>query len=140
MPETTADRYLELMGDDKEARRALLACAAALRLDDDTASDAIHFIAGSNGHTELLLRRVKRLNCVWTEWNGAWYLAEDVRVGLAEKLEEEVTPEEYDGLRRLLAVKAREKAENLPLDGQVTAYESHLMRLEAGFQQVFIPD
>lgn len=140
MTETTAERYLELMGEDRESRLALLACAAALRLNDDAARDAINLVAGSNGHTERQLHRIKRLSCVWTDWNGAWYLAEDVRSALAEKLEREVTPEAYDQLRLLLARKAEEKTASLPRDGQVTAYESRLMHLEVGFQKVLVPE
>ncbi len=133
-----AELYLNLMGKDPEARRALLACAASLRLDDETALEAIQLVAGSNGHSEKLMRRVKQLGCVWADWNGAWYLSDEVRAELERRLDAEVGAEKVAELRTLLAARARQKAESLVPDGQITAYETRLLRLEAGFQRTLL--
>ena len=75
----TAERYLKRLEADPQARLALLACSAALQIDDDTAGEAVELVAKTNGATRALVTRVKKLGCVWKEWNGYWHVAEDVR-------------------------------------------------------------
>lgn len=54
-PETFADQYLALL-EPVEAQ-ALLACSAAVTLDDETAGRVIEMVAGSNGSTPSLVWR-----------------------------------------------------------------------------------
>jgi tetratricopeptide (TPR) repeat protein len=140
MSSSTAQGYLEHFGDDREARLALLACSAALRLDDDTAHAAIELVAQSNGSTDGLLRRVKGLGCVWREWDGSWYVAEDVRPHLLDRLHDEVPEATLSSLRERLAADADARASLLPPDGQVTSHDKLLSKFEAAYQRVLIPE
>src|ERR1035441_629951 len=96
MPLSTGKTYLEQFADDPVAQRALLACAAALRLDDESASAAIEVVAQANGRTRELLHTVKDLGCVWRQWDGSWYLAEDVRKELGGELHQRVPSEQVN--------------------------------------------
>lgn len=44
-----ADQYLQLFADDRPMRVALLACSAALWLDDEVALQVIHLLLPENG-------------------------------------------------------------------------------------------
>lgn len=136
----TGKIYLERFADDPVAQRALLACAAALRLDDESATDAIEMIAQANGRTRELLHEVKNLGCVWRQWDGTWYLAEDVRKELVEELYRQVPQAQITKLRSRLAEKADQRAATLLPDGQITAHRLRAALVEAGFQRIFVPD
>jgi tetratricopeptide (TPR) repeat protein len=140
MSSSTAQQYIEVFGDDVQARLALLACSAALRLDDEAAHAAIELVAQSNGSTKDLLRRVKNLGCVWREWDGSWYVAEDVRPYLLDRLHEDVPEATVVRLRARIAANADAHAERLPPDGQVTSHDKLLSKFEAAYQRVFIPE
>ena len=90
MSTSTAQDYVELLGDEPTARLALLVCSAALRLDDDIAHLAIERIVQANGSTARLLQGIKNLGCIWQEWDGSWYITEDVRPHLYGLLEQEI--------------------------------------------------
>ena len=110
---STAEVYMELVGEGS-ARLALLACSAALRLDDNVAREAIQLVAQSNGSTDKTLRRIKRLGCVWKQWDGSWYIAEDVRSSFLERLYEEVPEATIVELRERLATHASRRTHALP--------------------------
>ncbi len=89
-PGSVADRYLESLADEPQMRSALLVCAAALRLDDATAVEAIRAVAPQEAAAEAVVWRLKKLSCVLPRWDGTWRLAEDVRPHLLNKLEQEL--------------------------------------------------
>ena len=139
MTNSAVEVYFQLMGDDESAKLALLACSTGLRMDDHIALEAIELVVGSNGETGELLRGVKTLGCVWQQWDGSWYIAEDVRQHLQRQLDEEVPRATRAELRKLLASHAEERAAALSHDGQVTAYWRREARLEAAIQRTLIP-
>jgi len=134
----TAQDYLDLLGDDS-ARKALLACSAALSLDDEVARQAIEVVAQSNGTTVTLLKRIKSLGCVWRQWDGTWYVAEDVRPCLVDVLEQEVPAAIRVSLRETLAGAAEQRLRSLVADGQLATYRVRATRLEAGYQRTLTP-
>ena len=137
---TTAQRYLKRLEADPQARLALLACSAALRIDDATASEAIDLIARTNGSTQELVTRVKKLGCVWKEWNGSWHIAEDVRGELAAQLHRELSETTVVQLRELLARKADSRAAQLEQQtDQVAYHEKLLANLEASYHRLIVP-
>lgn len=140
MSDSATQEYLELFGGDRQTWLALLACSAALRLDDETAHAAVELIAQSNGSTSGLVWRVKNLGCVWKEWNGLWHVTDDVRPYLLDRLHEEVPEATLSSLRERLAASAEARAELLPRDGQVTTHDRLLSRFEAAYQRVLIPE
>ena len=139
MPLSTGKTYLEQFADDPVAQRALLACAAALRLDDESASAAIAAVAQANGRTRELLHTVKDLGCVWRQWDGSWYLAEDVRKELVGELHQRVPSEQVNKLRSQLADKADQRAAAMPPDGQITTHQLRIALIEAGYQRTMVP-
>ena len=139
MPLSTGKTYLEQFADDPVAQRALLACAAALRLDDESASAAIEVVAQANGRTRELLHTVKDLGCVWRQWDGSWYLAEDVRKELVGELHQRVPSEQVNKLRSQLADKADQRAAAMPPDGQITTHQLRIALIEAGYQRTMVP-
>ncbi|HEY0511946.1 MAG TPA: hypothetical protein VGH73_08580 [Thermoanaerobaculia bacterium] len=126
---------MSLLGDDN-ARKALLACSAALNLNDDVARRAIALVAQSNGSTDTLLDRIKGLSCVWKQWDGTWYVAEDVRASLVDRLGAEVPSDVRNGLHELLADAADQRLLELVPDGQLFDYRVRACHLEAGYQQI----
>jgi len=140
MPLSTGKTYLEQFADDPVAQRALLACAAALRLDDESASAAIEIVAQANGRTRELLHTVKNLGCVWRQWDGSWYLAEDVRKELVGDLHRSVPTEQVSKLRSQLADKADQRAAAMPPDGQITAHQLRIALIEAGYQRTMVTE
>ena len=140
MPLSTGKAYLEQFADDPVAQRALLACAAALRLDDESASEAIEIVAQADGRTRELLHEVKNLGCVWRQWDGSWYFAEDVRKELVDELYHRVPQEQISKLRSRLADKADQRAATMLPDGQITAHRLRTVLLEAGYQRAMDPD
>jgi|GEM_PF-6492251 len=134
-----AERYIDLLGGGDQARRALLACSAALRLDDEVARQAISLVAQSNGSTDRLLEEIKSLACVWRQWDGTWYLAEEVRSYLADRLEAEVAAPIRTHLRELLAENADRRAQALSPDGPLTAFKARATQIEAAFHKVLTP-
>lgn len=147
MADSTAQLYLNLLGEDEKAKLALLACSVALRLDDDLAREAIELVAQSNGSTNNLMRRVKKLGCVRKQWDNSWYIAEDVRPYLVEQLyncasetAQSQLRERMTRLRERLAQYAAVRAQNLPSNGQITAYKSFQADFEAAYHQMFIPE
>jgi tetratricopeptide (TPR) repeat protein len=140
MPLSTGKTYLEQFADDPVAQRALLACAAALRLDDESASSAIEIVAQANGRTRELLHTVKNLGCVWRQWDGSWYLAEDVRKELVGELHRSIPTEQVSKLRSQLADRADQRAAAMPPDGQITAHQLRIALFEAGFQRTMVSE
>lgn len=138
MPLSTGKIYLEQFADDPVAQRALLACAAALRLDDESASAAIEIVAQANGRTRELLHTVKNLGCVWRQWDGSWYLAEEVRKELVGELHRSVSTEQVSKLRSQLADRADQRAAVMPPDGQITAHQLRTALIEAGYQRTMV--
>ena len=138
MASSAAQEYIRLLAHHENAELALLACSAALRLDDEVASQIIHLVAQSNGSTRKLLRRIKSLGCVWRHWDGTWNIAEDIRLGLAEDLDElpEATTTE---LRKCLSAHAANLVENLPPDEPVNVYRRRQAALESAYHLLFIP-
>lgn len=140
MPLSPGKAYLEHFADDPVAQRALLACAAALHLDDESATDAIEIVARANGRTREILHEVKNLGCVWRQWDGTWYLAEDVRKELVAELYRQVPQDQITTLRSRLAEKADQRAAALLPDGQITAHRHRAALIEAGFQRILTPE
>ena len=140
MPLSTGKIYLEQFADDPVAQRALLACAAALRLDDESARAAIEVVAQANGRTRELLHAVKNLGCVWRQWDGSWYLAEDVRKELVGELHQRVPSEQVSKLRSQLADRADQRAAAMPSDGQITAHQLRIALIEAGYQRTMVSE
>ena len=135
-----ADQYLQLFADDRPMRAALLACSAALWLDDEVALQMIHLLLPENGQGPELLWRLKRLGCVWQKWDGSWRLAEDVRVALSERLDEELPPERVIEMRDRLASHADKRVSGFSSDGQITSYRTREALLEAAYQKTLIPN
>jgi len=131
----TADGFLGLLADEG-ARKALLACSAALSLDDDVARRAIALVAGSNGSADALLDRVKSLSCVWREWDGTWYVAEDVRAPLVDRLSGQIPAGMIDRLHELLAEAADRRLVGISPNGQLFDYRVRACHLEAGYHQI----
>jgi tetratricopeptide (TPR) repeat protein len=134
-----AERYLDLLGHDEAPRKAFLACSAALRLDDDSARDAIALVAQSNGSTEALLGRIKGLGCVWKRWDGSWYLTDEVRTYLADRLSIEVPLEVRHRLRGVLAEHAERRLGAMAPDGAIGAYRARTTQIETAYQKALIP-
>ena len=139
-PGSVAERYLELLADEPRMRLALLVSAAALRLDDATAVEAIQAVAPVKEATEAVVWRLKKLSCVLPRWDGTWRLAEDVRPHLLQKLEQELGADSMVKLRRRLAARAQQAVERCPPNGQITSYRRRQAQWEAGYQQTLIPE
>jgi tetratricopeptide (TPR) repeat protein len=142
MPESAihpAELYARLLGGDGQSRRALLACSAALRLDDKVAHEAVALVAQSNGSTDKLLQEIKSLACVWRRWDGSWHLNEEVRSYLADRLAVEVEEPVQQRLRELLAAHADGRLRELSPDGPLTAYRARATKIEAAFHKVLTP-
>ncbi|HEY3277407.1 MAG TPA: hypothetical protein VGJ94_12375, partial [Syntrophorhabdaceae bacterium] len=140
MPQSAVSEYIDLLSGDEKAKRALFACSAALSLNDAIARQAIGLVTQSDGSTESLLRRVKSLGCVWTQWDGTWYIAEDIRPHLLEHLSENVPVETQLLLRKRLLELAENSAQAYSSDGQITAFRKHRAKFEAAYQRTLIPD
>lgn len=136
----TGKAYLESLADDPSAQRALLACSAALRLDDETASDAIAMIDEGATRIKELLHEVKSLGCVWKQWDGSWYLAEEVRKELLAELNARLPKAQVSKIRDYLAEKADSRAAAMLPDGQITAHRLRSALLEAGYQRAMVPE
>ena len=136
---STAEKYLELFQDDRPGMLALLACSAALQLDDETAREAVELVANSNGSTGALMRRVKRLGCVWENWDGHWHLSADVRRELVERLYQELPDHTIDKLHEHLAQKADLRAAQTEPTDQVTSHQKIFASLEAAYHRLLIP-
>ncbi|MCP4106627.1 MAG: hypothetical protein GY749_14005 [Desulfobacteraceae bacterium] len=135
-----AEKYIDLLGGDMKSRMAFIACAASLRLDDEIAGKSVELVAKTNGTTQEILQQIKKLGCVWSQWDGTWYLAEDVRSYLLDKLEEEVPDNIRLQLRNLLASHADNLAESFSRDGQISAYRNRQAQFEAAYQRILIPE
>lgn len=140
MSNLTAQNYIKLFADNEKAKLSFLACAAALRLDDEVARNIIQLVAQSNGSTDELLLSVKSLGCVWKQWDGSWYIAEDVRPYLLDRFYSDVPNETCQRLREYLASQAELRAEELSPDGQITAYQARQARFEAAYHRTLIPE
>jgi tetratricopeptide (TPR) repeat protein len=140
MADSVAQQYINLLEGDETAKLALLACSAALRLDDEIGLQVIELVAQTNGFTPELLRRIKRLGCVWKKWDGSWYIAEDVRSYLVERLNEEVPESVQSKLRELLAGHAHRRISLFSPDGQISTYRVRQAKFEAAFQRILIPE
>ncbi|NTU49744.1 MAG: tetratricopeptide repeat protein [Desulfobulbaceae bacterium] len=136
----TGKIYLEQLADDPVAQRALLACAAALRLDDESACEAIEIVAQANGRTRELLHTVKNLGCIWRQWDGSWYLSENVRKELLFELYQCVPTDQISKLRNQFADKADQKAAAMTADGQITAHQLRITLIEAGYQRTMVSE
>ncbi|MDT5123750.1 MAG: MalT-like region [Acidobacteriota bacterium] len=139
--QSTADKYLELFTENVQVQKALLACSAALRLDDEIAQQAIEIVAQSNGSTNKLLQMVKNLGCVWQQWDGSWFIAEEIRRGLQQRLYEFIEDQGVlTELRESLARYADQRAVRLPRDGYFTVYQSRQAKFEAAIQRLLSPE
>lgn len=133
------ENYIDLLGGGKTAELVLMACAASLRLDDKKAATAINLVAATNGTTSDFVRRVKSLGCVSKQWDGTWYLLEDVRVPLVARFEAEVSEDIRARVRQELATASDRQLEEFQADGQLTEYRSRRVRFEAAYQRVLTP-
>jgi RNA polymerase sigma-70 factor, ECF subfamily len=139
MSTSIAEHYAELFKDDQPGLLALLACSAALQLDDETACEVVKLVANTNGSTRSLVWRIKKLGCVWKEWNGLWRLTEDVRRQFHERLHKELAEAKIVQLREHLIQKAASRAQQTdPHDDMATQHQL-LTRLEAIYQGLQIP-
>ena len=134
-----AEKYLALLADDPVARRALLTCAAALRLEDEGAVKAVDAVLETNGLSAELVHRIKKLGCVWERWDGSWYLAEDVRPYLHRLFLSEIPEAKQAALRDQLELQAKRKAAHLKPDGQITQYMTRQAEFEAAFHRTLAP-
>ncbi len=134
-----AGQYLELFADDASMRASLLACSAALSLDDDIASEAIRVVLPHPEQTQELLGKIKRLGCVSQGWDGSWRISEDVRVGLASRLSYEFPEDCLIEIRMRLASKAEHHANSFSPDGQITNYRVREARFQAAYQKLLTP-
>lgn len=139
MSNSIAERYLKLFEEDQQIRRALLACSAALQLDDETACKAVDLVAQTNGSSYMLVRRVKKLGCVWKEWNEYWHITEDVRRGLFGWLYRDLSELKIIELRELFAQAAASRAAKITSNDQAAAHERMVAKLEAAYQRLLIP-
>lgn len=135
-----SEHYLELFAEDQAMRLSLLACAAALSLDDGTASEAIGAVLSERAAIPELVKRIKGLGCVWRKWDGSWRISDDVRAGFSDLLRKELPPDRIIDLRSRLAWRAEERANSLSPDGQITNYRVREARFEAAYQQWLVPD
>ena len=140
MSNAIANRYTQLFNNDRQAVLALLACSAALQLDDETACEAVELVAPSNGSSRALMRRVKRLGFIWKEWHGLWHVTEEVRRDLFDWLYTEIPETTIIELRDRLAQKADARAAVIETDDQFAAHRKVLARFEAAYQRLLIPD
>ncbi len=131
--------YIELLSGDEKAKLALFACSAALSLNDQVAREVIGIVTKSNGSTESLLRRIKSLGCVWKQWDGTWYIGENIRPHLFEYLSKDVPAETHILLRRRLSQLSEDQAQTYCVDGQITAFRKHRAAFEAAYQLTLIP-
>lgn len=131
--------YIDLLGGDRTAELVLLACAASLRLDDEKAAVAINLVAATNGTTRDFVRRVKNLGCVSRQWDGTWYLLEDVRVPLVARFEAQIPEDIRARVRQELAAASDRRLEEFRVDGQLTEYRSRRVLFEAAYQRVLTP-
>ncbi|HET6975070.1 MAG TPA: ECF-type sigma factor [Pyrinomonadaceae bacterium] len=140
MSNTTAERYIEIFADDRQGLLALAACSAALQLDDETACKAIEVIAQSNGSSFELMRRIKSLGCVWTDWNGLWNVSEGVRRSLFDWLYREIPERSIVKLRECLAERASARAVQFQTEDQLSLHRKTKARFEAAYQRILIPE
>lgn len=139
MSTSIAEHYAELFKDDQRGLVALLACSAALQLDDETACEVIQMVADTKSSTRSLVWRVKKLGCVWKEWNGLWHLTEGVRRQLHERLHKELAETKIIQLREHLIRKADSRAQKTDPNDDVATQHQLLTRLEAIYQGLQIP-
>jgi RNA polymerase sigma factor (TIGR02999 family) len=134
-----SERYLQSLNDEPQVRKALLACSAALQLDDGTACAAIEVVAKSNGSTEALMHHVKNLGCVWKDKNELWRITEDVRRGLVVQLHQEVPEPVATTLHELLAARAELRALAGTSVDRANVYDHLQARFEAAYQRILNP-
>ena len=134
-----ASIYLSQMDSDAE-RQALLACSAGITLDDDTAAKAVARVAGSNGNTARLVKRVKDLFCTRRSWDGTWRIAPDVRRLLEDHLVASVDTDTLLQLRVILADSADAVAQAAPMGGQLSVYRRRRAMVEASLQRLAVPE
>jgi tetratricopeptide (TPR) repeat protein len=135
-----ANDYLTRLDDQLFVRRGLLACSASLQLDDSLALDLIELATGANGCAPAVLRAVKQLGCVREQWDGTWYVAEDVRSHLSGCLDQEFPQEMRYAIRDVIAERAEQQAARLSKDGQITTYRKRIAQFEVAYQRCLIPD
>jgi RNA polymerase sigma factor (TIGR02999 family) len=140
MSNAIANRYTQLFNNDRQAVLALLACSAALQLDDETACEAVELVAPQNGSSRALMRRVKRLGFIWKEWHGLWHVTEEVRRDLFDWLYTEIPETTIIKLRDRLAQKADARAAIIETDDQFAAHQKLLAQFEAAYQRLLIPE
>jgi tetratricopeptide (TPR) repeat protein len=140
MPASPANEYIAIFANNEKVRLGLLACSAALRLDDEIAREIIHLAAQSNGSTDNILIFIKSLDCVWEEWDGTWCITSDVRLGLLEHFYNDVPDTVRAQLRDRLARYSEQQAEKFPPDGQITAYRRRRAEFETAYQRTMIPE
>lgn len=140
MSSSIAEHYTDLFKDDRRGLFALLACSAALQLDDETACEVVELVANTSGSTRSLVWRIKKLGCVWKDWNGFWHLTEHVRRQLHRRLHEELPEAKIVQLREHLVHKAASRAKQTDPHDDLATQHQLLTRLEAIYQGLLIPD
>jgi hypothetical protein len=138
MSSETAEAYIQLLNGDQPATLALLVCSVALQLDDQTAHSAVELVVRDRV-TDHVIQRVKRLGCVWKEWNGFWHVTEDVRPHFVHRLYEQLPRGTIISLHNRLAEKADARAAQLIPDCQLAVHEQLMARFEAVYQRLLIP-
>ena len=130
---STVDLYLQLFASDGPMRAALLACSAALRLDDGIAIEVIRTVLPNERTIRQLLERIKVLGCVWTQRDEWWRFSEEVRVGFSDVLEQEWPKDLVVELRRRLA----ENADRVLLEVSDKGHRSRQVSLHAQFESAY---
>jgi len=138
MSSSIAEHYIELFKDDRRGLFALLACSAALQLDDETACEVVELVSDSNGPTRSLIWRIKKLGCVWKDRNGFWHLTEDVRRPLHARLLEVLSEAKIVQLREHLVQKASARAKQTDPHDDLATQHQLLTRLEGIYQGLLI--
>src|ERR1044071_8686600 len=135
MSDRIAEEYIQLLTGDEKAQLALLACSAAFHLDDEIAREAIQLVAKSNGSTDRLLSRIKRLGCVWRQ-GDEWCVAEDVRYSFVNRLYDFVKePAVLSQLHERLAAYADEQ-----INHQQSPHRVYRAKFEAAIYRLMLPE
>jgi tetratricopeptide (TPR) repeat protein len=135
-----AELYLRFLGGDEQVRRALLACSAALQWDDEAARAAVALVAESNGSTARLVEEIKGLACVWRRWDGSWYLADEVRTYLHDRLEAEIDAPTRKRLYEVLAAHGDRRLGEISPDGPLAVFRRRGRMIESAYPRLLDPD
>lgn len=134
------DSIVKIHEEQPKVVLAWFVIAAALQLDDEIAREIIPLavpVESLNG----IIYNVKKMPGIWKQWDGLWYVADDVRGELVRRLNRQASAETVCEIRRRIALHNDREVEKYEASakGQYEIYRARRARHEAAYQRVLIP-